>query len=64
MVEAEKQEENVRSSRRKFAFAGRSKNMKRSWPVKLIEMKRERARQAKEVGLDAVRKGKYPCCTQ
>jgi hypothetical protein len=28
---------NVRSSRRKFAFAGRSKNVKRPRPVKQIE---------------------------
>jgi hypothetical protein len=28
------------------------------------ERKRERARRAKEAGSDAMRKGKYPCCTQ
>jgi hypothetical protein len=28
------------------------------------ERKRERARRAKEAGLDAIRKGKYPYCTQ
>jgi hypothetical protein len=28
------------------------------------ERKRGRARWAKEVGPDAMRKGKYPCCTQ
>jgi hypothetical protein len=33
---------NVRSSRRKFAFAGRSKNVKRSRPVKQIERGRGR----------------------
>jgi hypothetical protein len=33
---------NVRSSRRKFAFAGRSKNMKRTRPVKQIERGRGR----------------------
>jgi hypothetical protein len=33
---------NVRSSSRKFAFAGRSKNMKRPWPVKQIERGRGR----------------------
>jgi hypothetical protein len=27
------------------------------------DRKRERARRAKEAGLDAMRKGKYPCCT-
>jgi hypothetical protein len=42
MVEAEKQDENVRSSRRKFAFTGRSKNMKRSRPMKQIERGRGR----------------------
>jgi hypothetical protein len=41
MVEVEKQEEKVRSSR-KFAFAGRSKNMKWSRPVKQIERGRGR----------------------
>jgi hypothetical protein len=34
MVEAEKQEKNVMSRRRKFAFAGRSKNVKWPRPVK------------------------------
>jgi hypothetical protein len=33
---------NVRSSRRKFTFAGRSKNVKRPWPVKQIERGRGR----------------------
>jgi hypothetical protein len=33
---------NVRSSRRKFAFAGRSKNVKRPRPVKQIERGRGR----------------------
>jgi hypothetical protein len=33
---------NVRSSRRKFAFSGRSKNVKRSRPVKQIERGRGR----------------------
>jgi hypothetical protein len=33
---------NVRSSRRKFAFAGRLKIMKRSRPVKQIEREEER----------------------
>jgi hypothetical protein len=33
---------NVRSNRRKFAFAGRSKNVKRSRPVKQIERGRGR----------------------
>ncbi|CAN6362638.1 unnamed protein product [Urochloa humidicola] len=28
------------------------------------ERKRERARRAKEAGPEAIRKGKYPCCTQ
>jgi hypothetical protein len=42
IVEAEKQEKNVRSSRRKFAFAGRSKNVKRPRPVKQIERERGR----------------------
>jgi hypothetical protein len=64
MVEAEKQEQNVKSSRRKFTFGGRSKNAKRPRPVKQIERERERARRAKEAGPDATRKGKYPCCTQ
>jgi hypothetical protein len=40
MVEAENKKKNVRSTRRKFAFAGRSKNVKRLRPVK----QRERAR--------------------
>jgi hypothetical protein len=34
--------ENIRSRRRKFAFGGRSKNVKRSRPVKQIERGRER----------------------
>jgi hypothetical protein len=42
MVEAENKKKNVRSSRRKFAFAGRSKNMKRPRPVKQIERGRGR----------------------
>jgi hypothetical protein len=42
MVEAEKQGKNVRSSKRKFVFGGRSKNMKRSRPVKQIERGRGR----------------------
>jgi hypothetical protein len=33
---------NVSSNRRKFAFAGRSKNTKRPWPVKQIERGRGR----------------------
>jgi hypothetical protein len=33
---------NVMSSRRKFAFGGRSKNVKRLWPVKQIERGRGR----------------------
>jgi hypothetical protein len=28
------------------------------------ERKRERVCRAKETGSDAIRKGKYPCCTQ
>ena len=28
------------------------------------ERKRERARRAKEAGAEAIRKGKYPMCTQ
>jgi hypothetical protein len=54
---------NVRSSRRKFAFGERSKNVKQPRPVKQIERKRERARWAKEAGPDAMRKEKYPHCT-
>jgi hypothetical protein len=42
MVEVEKQEQNVRSSSRKFAFGGRSKNVKRPRPVKQIERGRGR----------------------
>jgi hypothetical protein len=48
MVEAEKQKKNVRSSRRKFAFAGRSKNVKRPRPVKQIE--RGRGRRLRKLG--------------
>jgi hypothetical protein len=33
---------NVRSGKRKFAFGGRSKNVKRSRPVKQIERERGR----------------------
>jgi hypothetical protein len=33
---------NIRSSRRKFAFGGRSKNVKRSRPMKKIERGRGR----------------------
>jgi hypothetical protein len=42
MVEAEKQEQNVRSSGRKFAFGERSKNVKRTRPEKQIERGRGR----------------------
>jgi hypothetical protein len=42
IVEAEKQEQNVKSSRRKFTFGGRSKNAKRPRPVKQIERERGR----------------------
>jgi hypothetical protein len=42
MVEAENKKKNVRSSRRKFAFAGRSKNVKRLRSVKQIERGRWR----------------------
>jgi hypothetical protein len=42
MVQEEKQEQNVRSSRRKFAFGRRSKNVKRPRPVKQIERGRGR----------------------
>jgi hypothetical protein len=37
MVEVEKQEQKRKESRRKFAFGGRSKNVKRLRPVKQIE---------------------------
>jgi hypothetical protein len=47
MVEVENKKKNVRSSRRKFAFAGRSKNVKRLRPVK----QRERARGRELAGL-------------
>jgi hypothetical protein len=33
---------NVRSNRRKIVFGGRSKNVKRPWPVKLAERGRGR----------------------
>jgi hypothetical protein len=42
MVQAENKNKNVRSSKRKFAFGGRSKNVKRSRPVKHIERGRGR----------------------
>jgi hypothetical protein len=37
MVKQKNKNKNVRCSRRKFAFGGRSKNVKRSRPVKQIE---------------------------
>jgi hypothetical protein len=42
MVEAENKNKNVRSSRRKFTFGRRSKNVKRPRPVKQIERGRGR----------------------
>jgi hypothetical protein len=43
MVEAKKNKnKNVRSNKRKFAFGGRSKNVKRPRPVKRIERGRGR----------------------
>ena len=42
MVEAEKQDENARSSRRKFTFVGRLRNVKRPRPVKQTERGRGR----------------------
>jgi hypothetical protein len=64
MVEAEKQEKRKEQQeeihiRREIkeceAVAAREANR---------EKKRERARQAKEAGPDAMRKGKWPRCTQ
>jgi hypothetical protein len=42
MVEAKNKKKNIRSSRRKFAFTGRSKNVKQPRPVKQIERGRGR----------------------
>jgi hypothetical protein len=41
MVQAKNKNKNVKSSRRKFAFGGRSKNVKRPRPVKQIEREEE-----------------------
>ena len=57
MVDAEKQEE-IRIRREiKEREAVQTREADR-------ERKRERARRAKEAGPDAIRKGKYPRCTQ
>ena len=65
MVEAEKQEEKRKEQQEEIrirreieereAVAAREADRER---------KRERARRAKEAGPDAMRKGKYPRCTQ
>jgi hypothetical protein len=52
---------NVRSSRRKFAFAGRSKNVKRLRPVKQIERGRGRElAELKKLGRMLLGRGNTP----
>ena len=55
----------ARKTRKRFRRGLQKWNVRRQRNVKLIgKGKRERARRAKEVGPEAIRKGKYPRCTQ
>ena len=65
MLHEEQMEEKRKKTRKRFRRGLQKWNVRRQRNVKLIgKGKRERARRAKEVGPEAIRKGKYPRCTQ
>jgi hypothetical protein len=65
MVEAQKQEEKRKEQQEEIHIRREIKEHEAAAACEADrERKRERAHQAKEVGPDAMRKGKYPCCTQ
>jgi hypothetical protein len=65
MVEAEKQEQKRKEQQEEIRIQREIKEREGAVTREADrERKRERARRAKEAGSDAMRKGKYPRCTQ
>jgi hypothetical protein len=65
MVEAEKQEQKCKEQQEEIHIRREIKEREAIVAREVDrERKRERARRAKEAGPEAMRKGKYPCCTQ
>jgi hypothetical protein len=65
MVEAEKQEQKRKERQEEIRIRRKIKEREAAAAREADrERKRERARRAKEAGPDAMRKGKYPRCTQ
>jgi hypothetical protein len=65
MVQAEKQEQKRKEQQEEIRIRREIKEREATTAREADrERKRERARQAKEAGPDAMRKGKYPRCTQ
>jgi hypothetical protein len=65
MVEAEKQEQKRKEQQEEIRFRQEIKEREAAAVCEVDrEKKREGARRAKEAGPDAMRKGKYPRCTQ
>jgi transketolase len=65
MVEAEKQEQKRKEQQEEIRIRQEIKEREAAAAREADrERKRERARRAKQAALDAMRKGKYPRCTQ
>jgi hypothetical protein len=65
MVEVEKQEQKHKEQQEEIRIRREIKEREATAAREAFrERKRERARRAKEAGPDAMRKGKYPRCTQ
>ena len=65
MIEAEKQEEKRKQQQEEIRVRQQMREREEAQAREADrERKRERARRAKEAGPDAIRKGKYPRCTQ
>jgi nitrogen fixation-related uncharacterized protein len=65
VIEAEKQEEKCKQQQEEICVRPQMSEREEAQAREADrERKRERARRAKEAGPDAIRKGKYPHCTQ